>query len=91
MYASHLINGLTVIGGKTSLEIWYGKATQGHDLLREFESPAYFRAKDGMVNPRAKKFVFLGVKRNMKGYRLWDPENKKIVMSQHVTLMKLQC
>ena len=21
----------------------------------------------------------------MKGYRLWDPENKKIVMSQHVT------
>ena len=38
-----------------------------------------------MVNPRAKKFVLLGVKRNMKGYRLWDPENKKIVMSQHVT------
>ena len=20
----------------------------------------------------------------MKGYRLWDPENKKIIMSQHV-------
>jgi len=37
------------------------------------------------VNPRAKKFVFLGVKRNMKGYRLWDPKNKKIVLSQHVT------
>jgi len=38
-----------------------------------------------MINPRAKSFVFLGVKRNMKGYRLWDPENKKIVLSQHVT------
>ena len=38
-----------------------------------------------MVNLRAKKFVFLGVKRNMKGYRLWDPENKKIVLSRHVT------
>jgi len=37
------------------------------------------------VNPRAKKFVFLGVKRNMKGYRLWDPKNKKIVLSRHVT------
>ena len=37
------------------------------------------------MNPRAKKFVFLGVKRNMKGYRLWDPENKKIVLSRHVT------
>ena len=40
---------------------------------------------DGIVNPRAKKFVFLGVKRNMKSYKLWDSENKKIVLSQHVT------
>ena len=37
------------------------------------------------MNPRVKRFVFLGVKRNMKGYRLWDPENKKIVLSRHVT------
>ena len=37
------------------------------------------------MNPRAKRFVFLGVKKNMKGYRLWDLENKKIVLSQHVT------
>ena len=71
MYASHLINRSTAIGGKTPLEIWSGKAAQDHGLLREFESPT-FCAKDGMVNPRAKKFVFLGVKRNMKGYRLWD-------------------
>jgi len=54
-------------------------------LLRVFESPTYFSAKDGKLNPRAKKFVFLGVNRNMKGYKLWDPENKKIVLSKHVT------
>ena len=54
-------------------------------MLREFGSPAYFSAKDGMVNRRAKKYVFLNVKRNMKGYRLWDPKNKKIMFSQHVT------
>ena len=64
VYASHLINGSTVIGGKTPLKIWSGKATQDHDLLREFKSPTYFSAKDGMVNPRVKKFMFLGVKRN---------------------------
>ena len=52
-------------------------------LLQVFRSPANFSTKDGMVNPRAKKFVFLGVKRNMKSYRLWEPEIKKIVMSQH--------
>jgi len=87
VYASHLINGLssTVIGGKTPLEVWSGKVTQDHSLLRGFESPAYFSAKNDMVNRRAKKFVFLGAKRNMKGYRLWDPENKKIVLSRHVT------
>ena len=87
VYASHLTNELlsTAIGGKTPLEVWSEKATQDYGLLWEFRSPAYFNAKDGIVNPQAKKFVFLGVKRNMKGYRLWDPENKKIVLSQHVT------
>jgi len=69
VYASHLINGLSsnMIGGKTPLEVWSGKAVQGHGVLREFGSPAYFSAKDGIVNSQAKKFVFLGVKRNMKG------------------------
>jgi len=41
-----------------------------------------------MVNPQVKKFVFLGVKRNMKGYRLWDLKNKKIVLSRHITFDK---
>ena len=87
MYASHLINGLssTAIEGKTPLDVWSEKAAQDHSLLREFESPAYFSAKDGKVNPRTEKFVFLGVKRTMKGFRLWDPENKKIMLNQHVT------
>ena len=60
VYASHLINGLssTVIGGKTPLKIWSEKATQDHSLLQKFGSPTYFSAKDGIVNPRAKKFVF---------------------------------
>jgi len=29
--------------------------------------------------------VFLGAKRSMKGYKLWDLENKKIVLSKNVT------
>ena len=59
VYASHLINRLTstAIGGKTPLEVWFGKAAQDHDLLRVFISPTYFSAKDGKVNPRVKKFV----------------------------------
>ena len=84
VYACHLINGSTAIGGKAPLKIWPGKAAQDHGLLREFGSSTYFSAKNGKVNPRAKKFVFLGVERN--GYRLWDPENKKIVLSRHCLL-----
>jgi len=72
---SHLINGLssTAIGDKTLLEIWSGGATQDYGLLRIFESPAYFSAKYDKVNPRVKKFVFLGINRNIKDYKLWDP------------------
>ena len=72
-----------MIGGKAPLEIWSGKVAQDHDMLREFGSTAYFSAKDGKVNPRAKRFVYLGVKGN--SYSLWDPEDKKIVMSRNVT------
>ena len=65
--------------------IWLDGATQDYGLLRVFGSPTYFSIKDGKVNPRANKFVFLGVNRNMKGYKFWDPENKMIVLSKHVT------
>ena len=84
VYASHLINKLssTAIGGKTLLDIWSGETAQDYDLMRVFESPACFSAKDGKVNLQAKKFVFLGVKRNMKGYKLWDPKNKKDCVEQ---------
>ena len=68
---------LTAIGGKTPLKVWSKKAAQDHGLLRVFESPTYFCAKDGKVNLRVKKFVFFSVKRNMKGYRLWDPKTRR--------------
>ena len=80
VYASHLINGLssTAIGGKTLLDIWSGGAAQDYDLLRVFRSPTYFSAKDDKVNPQAKKFVFLSVNRNMKGYKLWISKTRRM-------------
>ena len=59
-----------MIGGKTPLDICSSGAAQDYDLLRVFESQAYFSAKNDKVNSQVKKFVFLGVKRNMKGYKL---------------------
>jgi len=72
MYTSHLMNCMssTAIGGKTPLDNWLGRASQEYSLLQVFKSPAYFSAKEGKINPSAKKFVFLGIKRSMKGYKL---------------------
>jgi len=61
----------SVIEDKTLLEIWSGGATQDYGLLRVFGCPIYFRVKKDKLNPRAKEFVFLGVKRKLKGYKLW--------------------
>ena len=43
-----------------------------------------FSVKDDKVNLRAKKFIFLSVKKNMKDYKLSDLENKKFVL-KHVS------
>ena len=67
------------------MDIWSGGAAQDYGLLWIFESPVYFSVKYSKINLREKKFMFFGVKRNIKGYKLWDPENKKIVLSKHVT------
>jgi len=60
----------TTIGGKTLFDIWLIGDAQDYGLLQVFECPAYFSVKDDKLNPRVKKFVFLGVKKNMKGYKL---------------------
>ena len=65
-----------MIGGKTPLDIWSGEATQDYGLSRVFESPDYFSVKDGKVNPRAKKFVFLGVKRISKVTSYGTPKTR---------------
>ena len=67
------------------MDIWSGEAAQDYDLLQVFGCLAYFCIKDDKLNPQTKQFVFLGVKRNLKGYKLCDSKNKKIVFSRYVT------
>ena len=79
-YACYLINRLPslTIGGKTPLEVWSEKADQDYDSLRVFDCPAYYHVKEDKLDPRAKKGVFVGFKRGIKGYR-------KFVLSRDVT------
>ena len=86
-YACHLVNRLpsTAIGGKTPLEMWFGKPATDYDSLHVFGSTAYYHVKESKLDPRAKRAVFMGITSGVKGYRLWCPETKKIIFSRDVT------
>jgi len=85
-YASHLINKLpsSAIGGKTLIEKWSGKAATNYDMLRVVRCPSHYHASDENLEPRARKIVFLGFKRGVKGYKLWDSEDQKIALRRDV-------
>ena len=61
------------------------KAASDYDMLRIFGCPAYYHVSDGMLEPRVRNTVFLGFKRGVKGYKLSDSEDWKIVLSRDVT------
>ncbi|KAE8703256.1 DEAD-box ATP-dependent RNA helicase 57 [Hibiscus syriacus] len=87
VYACHLINRLplTVIGGKTPLEKWFGVPATDYDSIHVFGSTAYYHVKESKLDTRAKKTIFMGITSGVKGYRLWSPETKKIIFSRDVT------
>jgi transposase InsO family protein len=74
------------IGNKTPLEVWSGSPA-GYKHLRVFGCPAYAHVKDGKLEPRARKCIFLGYEAGVKGYRLWctDPKSPGIMISRDVT------
>ncbi|TQD80318.1 hypothetical protein C1H46_034116 [Malus baccata] len=86
-YACHIINRLpsAAIQGKTPMEVWIKKPSTDYDYIHIFGSPAYFHVIENKLDPRAKKAIFLGFSSGVKGYRLWRPEMKKLVISRDVT------
>ena len=86
-YASHLINRLpsAAIGDKTPIEMWSGKHAQDYDSLCIFGCPADYHVKYGKLDSRARKAIFVGFKGGVKGFKLWDLEDKKFMCSKDVT------
>jgi len=83
-YACHLVNRLSssAIGGKTPLEAWLRRVSQDYDLLWIFGYPTYYHVKEDKLDPRAKKGVFIGFKEGVNDYTIWDPKDKKFIMSR---------
>ena len=84
------ISPCTSIECKTPNEVWSGYPAK-YENLRIFGCPAYAHVKEGKLDPRAKKCVFLGYEPGVKGYRLWNPDgkSKKFLISRDVTFDEL--
>ncbi|KAG8473168.1 hypothetical protein CXB51_035114 [Gossypium anomalum] len=68
---------------KTTQEVWFDNPANYSDL-KIFGCPAYAHVDNGKLEPRSIKCVFLGYKASVKGYKLWCPENRKVVISRDV-------
>jgi len=79
----------SMIRGKTLLKIWLDGANQDYDLLMIFGCPAYC-VTEGKLDHRAKEFVFFGVKRNLKGYKLLDNKTRRLCWKGMPYSMRLQ-
>ena len=83
--ACYLINRSPsmAIEKKTPLEVW-SDTPGNYSELRIFGCPAYSHVDNGKLEPRSLKCIFLGFKPGVKGYKLWCPELKKVIVSRDV-------
>ena len=52
--------------------------------MKIFGCPAYAHVHNGKLEPRSIKCVFLSYKSGVKGYKLWCPKTKKVIISRDV-------
>ena len=66
---------------KTPQEVWLGNPADYSDL-KIFGCLAYAHVDNKKLEPRSIKYVFHSYKASVKGYKLWCPENRKVVISR---------
>jgi transposase InsO family protein len=83
--ACYLINRSpsTAIEKKTPMEVWSGSPSD-YSQLKVFGCTAYAHVNNDKLEPRAAKYIFLGYSSGVKGYKLWNPETKKSMLSRSV-------
>jgi hypothetical protein len=91
--ANHVKNrsASEVCGGITPYEIWYGrKPSIGY--MKVFGCTAYVhipsQVRTGKFSERARKGIFIGYEENGRGYRIWDPVDKKVLHSRDVKFVE---
>uniref|UniRef100_A0A2N9EW59 Integrase catalytic domain-containing protein n=1 Tax=Fagus sylvatica TaxID=28930 RepID=A0A2N9EW59_FAGSY len=67
------------LDGKVAEEVWTGQEVD-YSFMRIFGCPAYVHISGedrSKLDPKSKKCIFLGFKKGVKGYKLWDPVAQK--------------
>ena len=76
----------TAIKGMTPYEAWFGEKPKVKHL-RVFECGAYAhipKDEQGKLDSKARKCILLGYGQDTKGYRLYDPLQRKVLRSRDV-------
>ncbi|KAJ9547247.1 hypothetical protein OSB04_019790 [Centaurea solstitialis] len=73
----------TAIDCKTPFEVWSGKP-EDYTGLRVFGCPSYYHVSEGKLEPRSKKGLFMGYGDDVKGYRIWCLDKRKVILSRDV-------
>ena len=86
--ACYLINRSpsTAINLKTPMEMWSGKPSD-YSSLHVFGCPVYVMYNNQertKLDPKSRKCIFLGYADGVKGYRLWDPTARKVIISRDI-------
>src|ERR1044072_2585627 len=67
-------------------EVWTGNPIELSNL-RIFGSLAYVHISSedrSKLDPKSRRCIFIGYNNDVKGYKLWDPTKKKVVVSRDV-------
>jgi len=68
------------------MEMWKGKPVD-YSSLHVFGCPVYvmYNSQERTkLDPKSRKCIFLGYADKVKGYRMWDPTARKVVVSRDV-------
>ena len=67
-------------------KVWTGKPIN-YSNLKIFGRQAYVHVQEqqrSKLDPKSKQCIFFGYEKGMKGYKLWDPVARQIVISEDV-------
>nr|KYP66220.1 Retrovirus-related Pol polyprotein from transposon TNT 1-94 [Cajanus cajan] len=74
------------VSGKTPQEAWSGRKP-GISHLRVFGSIAHVHVPDekrSKLDDKSEKYIFIGYDANSKGYKLYNPDSRKTIISRNV-------